>query len=384
MIASIYGFTVNIHARTNTTALGAQIDSVGGRLESYQHTSTATFGYESATLTLTAADLDEALVWTERLLCPVLAYGPGADLIWDGYISQVELRVGDRTRSYSLDGVANRVRCRYTTVLGTPGVTAAVSNVASVALYGVRDAVISLGTLNLASAQALRDAYLVDHAFPRARPTTTLRNGDATGGGVALTLTCAGWYATLGAVMLARTDTATEATTAQLATLIGATTPGIGVTNGWLDPSTVEIVTTGVVATRKIEEDTSYRQAIETRLGMGSTANVRYAWGVYGARQFVVRPWAGATPGTAGYRVRLADASVMNTGGGAVELWQVRPDAMVEDSDLVSAAPPSGAVEGGGSFYVERVTFSAQRGGMELELEPSDNTNLTARLARVS
>lgn len=382
----LLGITVEVGQRTLTASPGAAFpQDIAPRLTSYEHTITATGGFETCTLTFAALDLDEALAWADRLLCPVTVYGPDVDVLWDGYISAVELRVGTRVRSYALDAVANRVRARYTTALGTPGATAATSNTASVALYGVHDYILSLGTYDLAGAQGLRDSWLARYALPRAEPQTTIRTGgDA--GTVEVVVTCAGWYYTLDWVLLERTDTSTQATTAQVATLIGSASPGIGATNAFLSPTLAAgSSTAGVTVSRKVEADTTYRAAIEQRLGLGDTSGQRFAWGVFDTgRALLVRQWAGATPGTIGYRVRLADALVTTGEGGPVDLWAVRPDAMVEDQDFVSVGPPSGAVESPATFYLERVGFRAGMDGLELTLEPEASSGLDARVARVS
>jgi len=377
----LLGITVEVAGRTITTTAGDTFpQDVSPRLTSYEHTIVATGGFESCTLAFVAEDVAEALTWADRLFSAVTCRGPDVDVIWRGRIHQVTMTVAGRTRSYSLDGVANRVRCRYTTVLGTPGVTAATSNAASIALYGVRDAVLSLGTTSLAGAQALRDAYLADRAFPRGQGATTLETSSA-GGGVEVTLACVGLYYTLDQVVLERTDTATEATTAQIATLIS----GISLVNALiLNALATPTPADGVLQTRKIEADTTYRTAIEQRLGMGNTSGRRYAWGVYEDGALLIKVWAPNTGGARRYQLRLADSVILTDLGAPVELWQARPDIMAEDADLISLAPPSGAVESPSSFYVERVTFGVDTGGMRLSLEPSDNTNLTARLARVS
>lgn len=376
---------VHLFGRSLTTTPGAFLDNVGPRLSAYEHTITATGGFESCALTFPAIDLEEALTWAERLLCPVRCYGPDADLIWDGFVAGVELRVGSRVRSYSLDAVQNRVRTRYTTALGTAGTTATASNTTSQALYGVRDGVVSVGALDLAGANALRDAWLARYALPRAIPQTSIATG-AGSGVVDVVLTCAGWYTTLDWVLLERTDTATEAATAQVATLISGSSPGIGATNAFLATSLATgSSTAGVVTTRKIEADTTYRAAIEQRLGLGDTGGQRFAWGVFDAsRALSVRTWAGATPTAITYRLRMGETAVQSGGGAGVDLWQVRPGAMVEDADFVAVGPPSGAVETPAAFYVERVAFRVDGSGMELVLEPEAMNSLDARVARVS
>lgn len=380
-----YGLRINVNERSLTTTPGGVLcDDLAWRAQSYQHSSTATFGYETMTVTF-GASVDEAAVWMDRLLCPVNVSGPGAVTCWDGYISQVSYQVGGRQRSVSLDAVANRVTVRYQTYLGTPSATASASNTTSQALYGVIDGVLSIGTTDSAGATGLRDQYLGNRAYPKQQPGAELHMQAGAGGadGCVVTLTCAGWYATLGLVVLARADTSTEATTAQVATLIGGSSPGIGATNGFL-ATTATINGTGVTTTRQIDADTSYRAAIEAKLQLGNTSNQRFAWGVYDSRTLVVNIWAGATPTTVGYRAQYATGQITNAGGVSIDYWDVRPDAIVVDSDLLPITTPTTAADAQDRFYLERVTFSADSSGLTLSMEPEASSGLEARIARMS
>lgn len=375
---------VAVFGRSLTTTPGGLLAELGGRLTAYEHSITATAGFESCQLSFLAHSIEEALIWSERLLCPLTAYGPNAEEIWDGLVVEVEIRAGNRARAYSLDPVANRVRVRYTTALGTPAATAAASNTASQARYGVRDGMLSVGTVDLAGATGLRDAYLASRALPRARPATEVRLGATDDGPITVNLLCAGRYSSLDWVMLERTDSASETTTAQVATLIGSVSPGIGATNQFIGSSTSSIETTGVAMTRRIDADTTYRQAIEKRLSAGSAAGQRYSWGVYEDRVLRVRTWAGATPSRIGYVVSTGEARVATGNGDAVGLWRVRPDAMVQDAALVPVGPLSGSVDQIDRYYIERTTFRAGADGLSLTLEPEASSSLDARIVRVS
>lgn len=381
----LYGFACIVSGRTLTSSPGPFLEDVGPRLTSYQHTISATFGFESATLIFPARDLEEAIRWADRLLCPVTVYNPDAGVAWDGYIRGVEIRAGGRTRAISLDTVANRVTVRYTLRgLGTPQVTSAASDTASQALYGVHDAVVSVGSTDSTSANALRAATLAARRLPRAEPQTSLQLGGAPDSTVEIVLQCEGWYGSLGWVVLERTDTSTEETTDQVGDLLGTSSPGIGATNFFISDSTAQIASSGVSSPRLIPADTTYRAAIEQRLSLGNSSSQRLAWGIYENRTFRVAQWAGADPDTIGYRVRFADATVETGDGAGVALWDVRPDAMVEDVDLLVVGPPSGAADTAARFYAERVTFTAARDGLSLTLEPEASSGLDARIARLS
>lgn len=367
-------------------AEGRFLDDPGPWLTSYAHTIAATCGFESADLAFAVANLDDALVWLDRLLSGVTVYSPHAELVWDGLIAGVTLSVGGVTRAVSLDPIANRVRVRYTTALGVAAATAQASDAESQARYGVRDAVLSLDRLTQAEAEGYRGDHLTRYAWPRATSESEVRTGaEVATDGPTVTLTCAGWYTTLGWVTLERTDQTQEAVTAQVATLLGGVSPGIGAVNSWLSTDVSQIVATGRSATRAIPADSTYRDAIERRLALGSTTGQRYAWGLFDTtRRLTVRAWAGASPGTIAYRTRLSQGVVENSDGQPVDLWMVRPDAMVQDADAVGVGPAGDAIDSSTATYRERVAFRLDASGMSLTFEPEASDNLTARLARLS
>lgn len=374
---------INLFQRSLTSTPGTLLLDLAPLCNTYDHAISATFGFESMSVNV-AATLDEALDYADLLFSPVIVTDPQARIMWEGYLAQVDITVGGRSRSISLDAMANRLRVRYTTVLGTPGTTATASNTTSQGFYGVKDAVISTSETTATVAASLRDSALDSMAFPRAVPASELSTGaEADSGGVQVVLTFAGWYATLGWVLTSRTDTSTEATSTQVGALIGTASPGIGATNPVLNTATTNIVATGVNDTRLIAADTSYRQKIEDLLSKGNSANERLAWGIYENRAFTVAQWAGATPSTIGYRTRLGSVLVENGSGSLIDPWLVRPDAMVEEQDFIEVGPPSGATDLVSRFYLERVTFSIDQGGYRLNLEPAATDSLASRLARI-
>lgn len=372
---------INLHERTLTSSVGTFIEDLAPRAHAYQHTITATCGFESMTVRLNAS-LQEAQRWCERLFCGVIVYGKNADIAWEGYLTEVSYQAGDETVTIGLDAMANRVRVRYTTVNGVPGVTTTASHTASQALYGVKDYVQGISESATAAADTLRDVILAERRLPRPLQNSAIATGQAQQGREVI-LTFAGWYTTLGWVITSRSDTTSEASTTQVGALIGTASPGIGATNPFLNTSTARIVTSGVSDTRKIDNDTTYREKIETLLQKGNTSNHRFAWGVYEGRQFVVDVWAGATPTTITYRRRIGDALVENALGALVMPWAVRPNAILETSDLLNVGPASGAIELPGRRFVERWTCDLDASGWKLSAESQASNSIDARLARL-
>jgi hypothetical protein len=372
---------INLYERTLTTSVGTFIEDLAPRATSYQHTISATCGFESMTVTLPCSLLD-AQRYCERLFAAVIVYGADADIAWEGYLAGVSYRVGDETINYTLDAMANRVRVRYTTVNGVPAVTAPASHTGSQALYGVKDVVQGVNVTTTAAAEALRDTLLAERRLPRPQLDSAIATGQSEPA-QDVTLSFAGWYTTLEWVVTSRTDTTTEATTTQVGALIGTASPGIGATNPFLSTSTARIVASGVTDTRKIEVDTPYRAKIEALLQQGNSSNQRFAWGVYEGRVFVVDVWAGATPTVSTYRRRIGDATLETGNGALVMPWAVRPNAMLETTDILNVGPPSGAIDLPGRQFVERWTCAITADGWSLTPEAQATNSIDARLARL-
>jgi hypothetical protein len=366
---------INLYERTLTSSLGTFIEDVAPRATSYQHTISATCGFESMTVVLQASLL-EAQRYCERLFSGVVVYGANADIAWEGYLTGVSYRIGDETVSYTLDAMANRVRVRYTTVNGVPGFTSTASHTGSQALYGVS---MTIST----AADSLRDTILAERRLPRPLHDSAVATG-AVGASQEVTLSFAGWYTTLDWVLTSRTDTTSEATTTQVGALIGTSSPGIGATNPFLNTSTARIVASGVNDTRAIQNDTSYRAKIEALLQKGNSSNQRFAWGVYENRAFVVDVWAGATPTTITYRRRVGESTLENGSGAIVMPWAARPNAILETADILNVGPPSGTIELPGRRFVERWTCDITVDGWSITPEAEASNSIDARLARIA
>jgi hypothetical protein len=182
--------------------------------------------------------------------------------------------------------------------------------------------------------------------------------------------------------MTSRTDTTTEDTTTQLGDLIGTGASGIGATNPFLSTTTARITGSGILATRFIEPNTTFRQKIESLLAQGNSTNQRYAWGVYEGRQFVVDVWAGATPSTVSY-VFWSQSNVLTASqGGIIDLWNARPNAMCTVPGLIDGATRSTESDGTHRYYVARTKFASSAGGYSLNLEPGVSDDLSAQLNR--
>lgn len=347
------------------------------QITSYEHTTTARTGFES--LRVGFVDTTEgALDWLRSgLMRSVIAYGPHGEIVWEGYLAAIDAMFGQETRSVSLDGMANRIRTRFTTVNGIAGTTTPASDAASIALYGTKDSVLSLPETTSTAASNLAATDLARRKNPVMQPTTEVATGGL--GGVQVTLLFAGWYDTLDWLLTSNATTSTAVTTTQVGTLLSTAAS----TNAFISTTTTNITASGVSDTQYIGTDTTIRQAIEQLLNQGNSSNQRFAWGVYEHRTMHVEQWAGANPAVVHYRRHLPSGQLYDDDGAIVHPWNARPNRMYEAVDLLDPAPVSTAQDAAARFFVERVTCSISGDRIGVRLEPQTSDALDARLARL-
>lgn len=351
------------------------VDDLRGRIDSYSHTITDQYGHESMTCSFPAT-LEEALDWlVNGLGRSVQVFSPEAETCWEGRLTTIEAQFGQERRSMSLDGMANRIRVRYTKAgLGTPGVTVATSDTTSQELYGIKDAVLSLSAVSDSTESGQYQAVmLADLKNPVSGPSSTIATGDA--GEVRLTLTATGWYGSLDDVLTGNTSTTKTATTTQIGTLLTS----IAAVNAFISTTTTNITASGVDATEFIAPDTSYRMKIEELLKHGNGVN-RYSWGVLDNREFYAEVYAGDSPADIDYKRYLSDGRLYDSADGIVQPWNARPNHMFQVIDLLDVAPVSGTRDAAARFYVARVTCAIGEGSVTLTLEPAEGTDLAAIL----
>lgn len=372
---SSIGLRVNVYQRGAAGVPSTSVlTDIAPLADSYSHTITDRFGFESMAITIKVS-AEDAIDWLNNgLMRSVIVSGPDAETVWEGFLSTVSAQIGQKPVTLSLDGMANRVRCTYTTVLGTPGTTSSVSDTFSQSLYGVKDRVVPLDNSNATAAGYRAAIVLANVAYPKSRDATQAMSGAQ--GDIALTLSFVGWYGTLDWLVTSNSTTSTAVTTTQVGTLL----TNAAAVNAFVSASDVFITASGISSPQFIEAQTTYRATIEDRLKLG-TGTYPLTWGVYEDRKFYVTAWAGSTPDTITYYERLGDSNVYTPGGGIVLPWDVRPNAMSQVTDLLDVAPIAIAPDAAARKYVGRVTCTISGDQVGCSLEPSEVDSIETRLA---
>jgi hypothetical protein len=366
---------INIYERGSAGVPSIAIfGNISGRVSSYSHTATDQFGFESMQAAMTVS-LAEAIEWLRNgLMRSVIVSSPGGRTCWEGILTTISAQIGQKPVALSLDAMANRVRCVYTTVLGTPGTTSSVSNAISQSLYGIKDRIVPLDASDVTAAGYRAAIVLADVANPKSREATQAMTGAQ--GDITLTLSFTGWYGTLEWLVTSNSTTSTAVTTTQVTTLLTA----YNAVNAFFSSNYGLVTASGISSPQLIAAQTTYRAAIEDRLKLG-TGVYPSAWGVYEDRTFHVDAWAGATPDTVTYYERLGDANVYDAYGNIVAPWDVRPNAMSQVVELLDVAPVAAAPDAAARKYVGRVTCTISGDQVGCELQPSEMDSIETRLA---
>lgn len=349
------------------------------RVESYAHTISDHYGFESCTVSLHVSPA-EAIDWLQNgLMRSLIVSGPDAETVWEGFLETITVTLGQKKASLSLKNMTNNVKILWTTEQGGPGDTAIPAIAASTlsqSLYGRKD---YIGSLPKTSAAAVLNAgakILTALALPRSAEPSAAKTGDI--GDITLDLSFAGWYATTEWVAVSNSSTANTATNTQLtATWI----PGLAAVNAFLSTDTSGVTFTGPLMTPYVAHYSTYKQVLDRLCAMGDSANNPLAWGVYEGRAFDAVTSAAATPSTITYTEDAGSGAVRDAVGNEVKPWNVRPNAMSQVQQLLDAGPVTGATDAAARKYVARVTCSIQGDTIGCTLEPGGAGGLDALMA---
>lgn len=135
-------------------------------------------------------ELDGLLRW------PVEIYNGLDEMVWWGFVSQVQYGAGKRRVSVSIEEMANRIKVRYTTLapagqMGEICQTDWADDLKSQAVYGVKELVLERGTMDEDSVVQVRDMALAELSKPQ---VTVKRVKEADSG---VRLVCSGWMDSL-------------------------------------------------------------------------------------------------------------------------------------------------------------------------------------------
>lgn len=172
-------------------------------------------GPASGALRLGGSGKADCLDWLRR---PVYVRTVGGEAVWWGFVWSVRVPLGGYVVGKSLEGVANRVRVRYTDTTGAEAVTGWADNSASQAELGVIEYEEQMAQEEATSTEAeqRRARILGDRAWP----TPTLERWGVDGGYGEIMLR--GWWQTLTWQYWTQAGTGGVENTTQVASIVSA------------------------------------------------------------------------------------------------------------------------------------------------------------------
>jgi len=374
--------SIHIYDRGNAGVPSATLLSdLRGRADSYEHTISDRFGFESMNIGMRATT-DEINDWLQNgLMRSVKVYSPDADVVWEGFLETISATLGQKRASLSLKNMANRVRTKYTLEeKGTPKTTATVQNTVSQGLYGIKDRVASLSSVLDLAATTANQRTLNSLALPRSSETTEARTGRA--GDTTLTLVFAGWYATFDWVFVPSSFDGSSGNTVQA--LIAALLTSAAGINAFVQADASNIAAFGYSLSNNVVSETTFKKQLDKYFGLGDSNSTQMAWGVYEDRILKSALWAGSTPSTITYREDARTGVVTDAYGNVVDPWNVRPNAMSEVVQLLDVGPTSGAVDAAARKYVARTTCRISGDSVGCTLEPTGGGDLERTMAALA
>lgn len=317
---------------------GAPVNIPGVTLTVDSYSWAALGGPARATLRATGrpAALGQLL---NTLRCGVMIYRAKGEAVWWGYVQSVTLRTGAVEYGASLAGMFNSVRVAYSYVasgsstLGErrtyPAVTTTpAQEAASLALYGQRDALISIGGASDATAAAACIRLLATFAAPQSSIDFV---GDGADGA---TITCAGWWDTLDWRYYRQTGTADTATTAQIVDIVSAS--GALLAGVYIDTAS------GLTSSQYRDGDTTAGSEVEKLCAQGTSGGLPLWPRIWSDRYLHVE--AEPARGAADYAL-LRSGLLLDQYGGAVPAdrpvvgrWAALGDMLPVLADLAGVA----------------------------------------------
>ncbi len=297
-----------------------------------------------------AGGLDALFELVELLRSPIEIYERQMGLVWWGVVSKVTVSTGLVEIGASLETMYNRIAVAYSYVapgsasVGQRKTTAYTTDADSVAEYGTRDMLLSLGGATDAQALQARDTALSTYRYP-----ISIWQKSASGQATA-TIEAKGWWDTLGWRMLKVATSAAVATTTQIANAIASV--GQFLTGN-------EIETASGISTNEFRDgDTNAQAEIEELLTAGTSGGVRLAAQV--TKERIVRIFAEPILGAADYSLtRRGDLydpydNRINPATCPTGIWLRAKDLWPATADLSKLSNPNVA-------FIDRAEYDVSR-----------------------
>lgn len=361
----------------NGTFIQSLLDS-DQMFENYRQTVSANLGYDEMSFEIVPTDDVQIDIW-QRLghFRHIEVYDDSLSLIWEGFVNQVESSFGGLlfVRGPATD-LANKVRVAYSgfdpsTVPPTVGVrkfTDWASNADSQARYGIYELVYSLGGVQDAIAQQVRDAVLADMAY------VVVDDNDAQAGGERrIKISCLGYGHMMKMWTYYNATQGSTTATTKIASVVAA------------DPNGILSTVTSNLSTNSTSiaiNDLTYRTAAEIITGivsLGDSSNNRWVFGL-GAGRIPYYRQVVDTPTY--YRSAINNGEVFLYGSNMeVRPYDIQPGYWMQYQDILFGVPAETRYRNDpGKLFIETVEYTAPNG---LSIRGAKNSRLAQKLRRM-
>lgn len=311
---------------------GDRIATLDTHITDYSHTISANGGFDDMSVTIVddRLSLDE---WLERGVGRhIEVYSSAGEIVWEGFVNGVSAQMGAMQAEIGpLMDVGNRVSVIYAFVdidfsppqVGDTTITPIAENKTSQARFGIVEKILNGGRLTDDEALWVRDTYLKESAYPA---TSSVISVGGTGGQVALTLDCLGYWYFLNAYAYNDTDSGTMQIDDRVKEILEAN-PNIGMYKS------ISIDTNNSIVPEESDEDKFAMAHIKELLAIGGASDQRYTLGFYANREALYRE----IPSKPAYKTTLSDQGqrILTYEGALVYPWEIKPAQWIYISDAL-------------------------------------------------
>ena len=161
------------------------------------HLTWSAFGGPEKAELLVDGGADDLLDLVNLLRCSVIIRDGQGEPVWWGYVEEVQVELEAVEVRVSLADLANQVSVQYeytspNTMPGERNLTDVVEDLHSQLDFGIKTRLLRKANIDALHAEALRDTWLKQHAWPVSRLSQRVEGGPVQG-----RLICAGWFQTL-------------------------------------------------------------------------------------------------------------------------------------------------------------------------------------------
>jgi len=357
--SSFYGAGLSIDVRTPYIQEADPIGNYAEYVNSYSHVISASGGYLSATFKIVGNEIFTEDWLTHGLGRHITVYGPSAEIVWQGFVNQLNISMGGVTFSRGpLVDIANRVGGVYTPIIdattdppitGTALETTLVEDSNSQMKYGIWEKLLNIGTVTIGDAYYIRDLYLEENSLPDGNPSISIGNT----GDFSVSIDCRGYSDWL-EYIYNFTDNHLSIYLSEIVKNILGNDP-----NSVISTDYSSISENLVIKDPWTEDNKTAKTLIDELLALGGGSDDRWTFGIYKDRKPIYEP----IPTDIEYIYYKAGTTqqIETMQGTIVEPWNVLPCKWVAIPTFLSSLKKGfGDIRNDPRvFFAEEVNFTA-------------------------